>query len=181
VLAALALVMLPGCISTSTDASPPDFATLLTLRHGLGKAVATGNFGLASPSVGAAINIRGSTMHPPKGQSFADVLEQAIAAQLRAAGRFDATAPIRITGLLTGSRAGEDLAHGHATLVADIVVMRGGTRLFARRYDVVTSWDSSFLGAIAIPEAFRQYNALYDQLSRKILSDPDLIAAVNAG
>jgi len=34
-----------------------------------------------------------------------------------------------------------------------------------------------FIGAIAIDEAFLQYNALYAMLVRKVLSDPELIAA----
>lgn len=173
------LLSLTGCISANVDESPPDFATVVALRSRLVRPVATGPFSLASPAVGKPINIRGSTMHPPKGESFADVLGHALDGQLKAAGRFDTAAPVRISGILTDSGAGENIAHGHSALGVDIVVNRAGVQVFARHYSVDARWDSSFIGAIAIPDAFLQYNALYDELSRKILNDPDLVGAIN--
>jgi hypothetical protein len=63
--------------------------------------------------------------------------------------------------VLTGNGAGENFAHGHG----------------------ITPWKanrgSSFIGAVAIPDVVFQYNAIYEQLSRKIVNDPDLVAALN--
>ena len=176
---ACATLLVTGCISADVDEAPPDFSTMLALRAKLAHPVASGPFTLANPALQHAINIRGSTIHPPKGQSFADVLQQAIDTQLKAAGKLDPAATVHISGVLTDSGASENIAHGHAKVGADITVLRNGKPAFTRHYEVVSAWDSSFIGAIAIPDAFIQYNGLYAQLSRKIMADDDLIAALN--
>lgn len=178
-LAAVALVLaLGGCISVNTEDTPPDFHTMLALRAQLPRAVATQRFSLARAELGNSVNIRGSTLHPPKGMTFGDVLQQALDTQLRSAGKLDPAATAAIGGQLTDNTAGENIAHGHAVIGADVFVERGGTRVFARHYAVTSAWDSSFIGAIAIPEAFNRYDGLYSDLARKILNDPDLIAAL---
>ena len=49
--------------------------------------------------------------------------------------------------------------------------------MLAKEYRVEAKWHSDFIGALAIDEAFLQYNALYALLVRQALSDPELIAA----
>ena len=177
--AACLALALAGCISVNTDEAPPDFKTMLSLRAQLPRGVATQPFTFARPDLGRSVNIRGSTMHPPKGMTFGDVLEQALDTQLRSAGKLDPAAPVRIGGQLTDNTAGENIAHGHAVIGADVVVTKAGVAVFKRHYEVQSAWDAAVIGAIAIPDAFLRYNSLYTDLSRKILGDPDLIAALN--
>jgi hypothetical protein len=40
------------------------------------------------------------------------------------------------------------------------------------------SWESSFVGAIAIPAAMNQYGALYKTLVSKLVDDPDFRRAL---
>jgi hypothetical protein len=84
---------------------------------------------------------------------------------------------LRLDGVLTESRASEDFKKGGGSLGARISLWRGGKLVLAKDYRVDTTWHSDFIGALAIEEAFLQYNALYAQLVRKALSDPELIAA----
>ena len=96
---------------------------------------------------------------------------------MKAAGKLDPASPLRLDGVLTESRASEDFKNGGGSLGARISLWRGGKLVLAKDYRVDATWHSDFIGALAIEEAFLRYNALYAQLVRKALSDPELIAA----
>lgn len=117
-------------------------------------------------------------MHPAKGSTFAGFLKETFATELRAAGKLDPAAPLVLSGELTESRAGENLASGTAALGARLTLLRGGKPVFSKPYRVETKWKSDFIGAIAIPDAFRNYNSLYAMLVRQALSDPEMVAAM---
>ena len=57
------------------------------------------------------------------------------------------------------------------------------TRLerICKQLDVSQNWDSSIIGAVAIPVAEAGYSGLYTALIEKLLTDPDFIAAAQAG
>ncbi len=171
---------LNGCIHGPVDEIGPSFETVKLVRSANFQPVALANF-TVSPSQAAfskRINIRGSTMGPPKGADFAAFLKQTFETQLTAAGRFDATAPISISAEMTKNRAVENMSKGSAQIAATFTVMRGEEKRFSRSYEVENLWKSEFIGALAIPEAFRQYNELYGQLIQKVLSDPEFTAAL---
>jgi outer membrane lipoprotein SlyB len=176
-IALLASLGLSGCVSTQVDEAPPSFETLQVLRNRDIPMVALGEFVLA-PGVGRTVSIRGSTMGPPKGGNYAGFLGSTFEKELRAAGKFDSAAVTRISGVLTESRAGENLSTGKAALAARIAVSRDGKELFTKPYRVETQWKSDFIGAIAIPDAFMQYNSLYALLVRQVFADPEFIMAV---
>jgi hypothetical protein len=172
------MLALPACIHAPIDTVPPSFETLRLLREQGVPPMALGVFTATTGAQDQAISIRGSTMRAPKGGNFGDFLRLTFESELTAAGKLDPAAPTSIAGVLTESRAGEDLAKGKATLGARVTVMRDGKVLLEKPYRVEAAWKSDFIGAIAIPEAFRQYNALYAQLVRQIFADPAFIAAV---
>ncbi|MBK8400156.1 MAG: hypothetical protein IPL29_03550 [Propionivibrio sp.] len=62
---------------------------------------------------------------------------------------------------------------GTARLGANFTVDKAGQRLFEKTLSVDSRWDSSFVGAIAIPEAMNQYTALYKELAGKLFDDRD--------
>jgi hypothetical protein len=49
---------------------------------------------------------------------------------------------------------------------------------FDRELSVDTSWESSFIGGIAIPLAANNYEGLYRKLIGKLLDDPAFRVAV---
>lgn len=174
--AAFAAVLLGAC-TTQIDALPPSFETLQVMREAGIPPMALGRFTRGPNGAGRSVTIRLSSMKAPKGADFAEFLGATFETELRAAGKLDPAAPVVIEGVLTESRVGEDFAKGGASLGAQIVLRRSGAVIFTREYRVDTRWQSDFIGAIAIPEAFRQYNSLYALLVRKVLSDPDFLAA----
>jgi hypothetical protein len=172
--ALLASVQLGACTS-QIDAISPSFETVQLLREKAVPSLALGKFIPASRDIGRSVAIRLSVMHAPKGQNFAEFLAASFEAELKAAGKLDPASPLRLEGVLTESHASEDLAKGGASLAATVTLMQSGKAVFSKPYRVETRWRSDFIGAIAIPEAFRQYNSLYALLVRQVLSDPELI------
>jgi hypothetical protein len=172
---------LQGCIHAPVDALGPSFATVKLIRSANFAPVALGDFSAlhAGADFARQINIRGSTMNPPKGGDFSAFLKQTLAAELAAAGRLDAASPISISAAMTKNVAHENLSKGLAQIAATFTITRDGKPVFFRNYEVENRWKSEFIGAIAIPEAFRQYNELYGQLVRKLLSDPEFVAALS--
>lgn len=174
--ALLVCLLLGGC-TTRIDPLSPSLETLRLLRENSVAVMALGRFTSASKDIRNSVTIRLSAMKAPKGRSFAEFLAATFETELVAAGKLDAASPLVLEGILTESRVGEDMAKGEASLGATIRLRRSGVIIFSRPYRVETRWKSDFIGALAIPEAFRQYNSLYALLVREALSDPDLIEA----
>jgi hypothetical protein len=179
-LASCAVLLLAGCAHVRIDEAAPSIETLKIMRAAGIPALSIGTFsdaGGKSP-VARTVSFRGSTMKPPKGETFAGFLRQSFESELKAAGKFDAAAPIALSATLTEGHARENMADGKAALSAEIKLSSGGTAHFSKAYRVETQWKSEFIGALAIPEAFRQYNALYPTLVRQVFADPEFIAAL---
>lgn len=172
---------LAGCISTNIDEVPPSFETLRILRQQDVPPMALGAFTQDKRVIANSVNIRGSTIHPEKGSNFAQFLGLVFATELRAAGKLEPDAPLVLGAELTESRASENLSRGKAALGATVRLTRAGKLVFEKPYRVESEWKSDFIGAIAIPEAFRQFNALYAQMVRQVISDPEFVAAARAG
>lgn len=173
---ACGLLGLAACASQIDEVSP-SFETLQILREQAVPPVAVGQFAPGSKNLGRSVTIRLSVMHAQKGRDFAAFLGNAFETDLRAAGKLDPASALRIEGILTESHLAEDLGKGRASLGATITLRRNGAVVFAKPYRVESSWPSDFIGAIAIPEAFRQYNALYSMLVKQTLSDPEFVKA----
>ena len=176
ILVVAACVMEFACTAPITEL-PPSLETLRILRDQDVPPMALGSFVPASKAIGRSIAIRLSVMHAPKGRNFAEFLGATFETELKAAGRLDPVSPLRLEGVLTESHAGEDFKKGGGTLGARISLIRNGRPVLAKDYRVDATWHSDFIGALAIDEAFFQYNALYAQLVRKVLSDPEFISA----
>lgn len=125
-----------------------------------------------------SINSRAATIKPPSGNSFAAYLGQTLATELNAAGKLDGASRVVVTGFLTESEldsAGFVTASG--SLAARFVVTREDAVVYDKVLRVDAQWESNFIGAIAIPAAISNYNALYPKLARALLEDPAFAAA----
>lgn len=172
----LACFAVGACVSQIDELSP-SIETLQLLRQGGTPLIAIGDFAPASKDVGRKVAVRLSTMHAPKGKNFADFLAATFRAELGAAGKLDPGSALRLDGVLLESRLDEDIAKGRASLSARVILSRSTKAIFSKTYRVESYWKSDFIGATAIPEAFRQYNSLYALLVRKVLMDPAFSAA----
>ncbi|HKX40486.1 MAG TPA: hypothetical protein VJO99_04970 [Burkholderiaceae bacterium] len=143
--------------------------------------VQMGNF-TRGPAMDAAtdtkIGIRATTIFSPYQDSFALYLRETLATDLRAAGLLDPASPVKIDGFLTENKVDPAMSQGTGSLAARFVVTRAGKSVYDKELRADSTWESSFVGAVAIPAAINQYTALYRKLVGKLLDDPAFRAAV---
>jgi hypothetical protein len=179
-LVALAGALLVGCASVQTPAPTPTPETLDKLRQSNIAPSAVGKFGLApgkSPEMDRTLGgLRGSSI-TPAGGTFSEQLKQTIVTELKAAGLYAENSKLVIEGQLTDSKVDAAVSVGTARLAAIFTVNRDGKRVYSKELAVDAQWESSFMGAVALPAAINQYNALYKKLAAKLFEDPEFRAA----
>ena len=122
--------------------------------------------------------IRGNSLSSPINGSFAQYLGESLKVELQSAGLFDPAAATTISGKLTSTEVNGPVGTGTARLGARFVVTRADTVKYDRELMAETSWDSPFIGAVAIPMAAGQYESLYRKLVGTLLDDAAFRAAV---
>ncbi len=181
-LAAL-LAVLTGCASVTMPAAAPSAANAEKLRATKLVPAQMGSFKLATGKPAdmdtTLGGLRGSSVSPANG-SFAGQLRDEIASELAAAGLLDPKSGIVIEGQLTDSMVDAGMSTGKGRLAAKIQVKRGGQTLFDKEVVAEATWESSFVGAIALPAAINQYGALYKTLAGKLFDDADFKRALAA-
>lgn len=121
--------------------------------------------------------MRGSTVTPNDG-TFSNDLRNVLVADLKAAGLYDESSDAVITGQLTDSQVDAAIGTGTGRLAARFTVTRGGRKAFDKEIVADAKWESSFIGAVAIPMAMQQYSGLYQALAGKLFADPEFRAAL---
>jgi hypothetical protein len=120
-------------------------------------------------------------IQPAPGGSFARHLGDTLATDLKAAGKLDEASTLVISGLVTETHVDSNMPTAHAALAGRFTLVRDGKTVFDKTLRVDTAWDSNFVGAVAIPDAFNHYNGLFAQLAAALFADPDFRAAARAG
>ena len=179
-MAAAVTIQLTGC---ATPMGAPQASIDNTTRlRGAGLApAALGSFTLApgqSASMDQSVGLRGSQVHSPYDRSFAQYLKETLRVELDAAGLLDPASQAVISGTLTESDADAAIGTGTAKLAARFVVKRGQAVAYDRTLRADASWESSFVGAVAIPLAAGQYQGLYRKLAGQLFEDPEFRKAL---
>jgi hypothetical protein len=177
-LCGIAVLALAGCAMAPLPLSPPS-AALVGKLSGPGPRFVLGAFvpGRGLPSgADKGLAVRGSTIHPENG-SFAAYLGETLRTQLSASGRLDPTSALMISGVLVRNQVSSGIGTGHAELAAEFTVIRGGIAIFRKTISARREWDSSFIGAAAIPAADIGYAGLYTMLIERLFDDPDFRTA----
>lgn len=177
--AALALAVLLGAC---THAAPVYTASVASVdvTSKLQGAIAVGKFTFA-PGQEAQLNsvgARADTFTSPVNNSFADYIGDAATKDLKAAGKFDPASPRVLTGVLEKnylSAAG--MAVNDSDLIVRFRLAEGGQVLYEQPVEAKREWESSLLGAIAIPRALDNYIVTIQELMRKLFADPQFVAA----
>ncbi len=181
-LAALAAILAAtGCANVKLDATGASPATVEKLRGANLAAAQAGSFKLAAGKPAAMdtalSGLRGNTLEPAKG-SWSQLLKDTLVAELTAAGLYDQASPLVIEGELTDSKVDAAIGTGTGRLAARFVVKKQGQPVFDKELAVDASWESSFIGGVAIPVAMNQYGALYKALVAKLVDDPEFRRAL---
>lgn len=178
-----AAALLGGCAEMPMSPPRATIGNATKLRSGnpvLGP-VEVGKFTLDASkpaSLDTGVNIRSNMVRSPVEGSFAQYLRETLRVELQSAGLLDARSDAVITGTLLDSAVEAPVGAGKALLAARFVVARGGAVRYDRALSVDSSWDSPFIGAVAVPQAAGQYEALYRKLVGVLLDDPAFRAVV---
>jgi hypothetical protein len=179
---ALAAAALTGCASQQIGAHQPSLDTVQVLRQANIPNVSVGEFKRA-PELPAAhdksVSVRLSTISSPAAGSFAAYLRESLITELRTAGKYDASAPTVINGQLTLNELNAAGAStGNSKVAARFSVSRGGAVVYDKVITAQHEWSSSFIGAIAIPEAINQYTHMYARLIEQLFGDQEFTGAL---
>ena len=176
-----AAALMTGCAHQPMGAPVASTDNVQKARTASAAPMQVGNFA-RGPAMDAGtdtkISIRATTIFSPYKDSFALYLKETLATDLRAAGLLDPASPLKIDGFLIENKVDPAMSLGTGSLAARFVVTRAGSPVYDKELRVDATWESSFVGAVAIPAAINQYTALYRKLVGKLLDDPAFRRAV---
>ncbi len=181
VLALFAVLQFAGCATVTLPAPGGTAANVEKLRAAGLQPMTTGEF---KPAAGKAadadkgLSIRGSNSISPTNGSFALQLRDQLAADLKAAGLDASGARAVISAVVTDNMLEAGLNKGTGRLAARFQVRRDGRVVFDKELSASDDWQPSFVAAVAVPDAFNRYGALYQALVGKLIDDPEFRAAV---
>jgi hypothetical protein len=173
---------LTGCASITMSQPKASVETTAKLRGAHAAPVALGSFKLdAGKSAGMdkSMSVRGAnSISSPIEGSFAKYLGETLKVELEAAGLLDPASAVNVSGTLTQSELDPAIGTGTGSLAARFVVQRAGKVNFDRELKVSSEWESSFMGAVAIPAAAGGYEGLYRKLVSALIDDQDFRKAI---
>ncbi|HQU47591.1 MAG TPA: hypothetical protein PLM09_00445 [Casimicrobiaceae bacterium] len=177
-IAMLAASMTSACVSVAP--AYPVSITNATAAHALGAPIKVGAF---VPAPGKEADLKGlraraQVYASPTNDSYAEYIAVAVRSDLAAAGKVDDASP----RVLTGSLEANDVSAGSlvtntATVVVRFKLADGQRTRYDRTLTATDEWESSALGAIAIPRAIQRYVTTVQKLVGMLFADPDFIAA----
>lgn len=178
-LAMLVLTVLSGCALTAPSYSP-FVENAQMLRDSGANKMRVGKF-QADPKTGnnETISLRGASMASPVGGKFTDYLEEAIKSELNAARLFDEKSEVELSGVLIQNDISVgSISEGTGIMEARIVVKRDNQIRFDKTKLVTITFESSFMGAVAIPRGVQEYPNLVQKFLSALYADKEFIAAL---
>lgn len=173
----LATVLLATGCALQAPRYQPSLDNLEALKKSP-SSVALGTFSVQS-GAGGPIGLRGTSMASSVGTDYAAYLADALQQELALAGKLDPKSQIEISGLLLKNDiAAGGISTNSGEIEARIIVKNNGVQRFDKVKRAELSWDSSFVGGIAIPKAQQQYPFIVQRLLTMIWTDADFHAAL---
>ena len=171
------IVTLSSC-ATNPPSYTPSLAASETLEELALNKMRTKEFSSATPDV-EILTIRGGTFNAPHGDSFANYLRKALQKELEMAGLWDESSSTTISGVfLENHLDASGINIGVADLSAEFFISVDDAEVYRQVHSIHHEWDSSFLGAVAIPRANDNYVIAVRQLLLQLFTDPEFIRAV---
>lgn len=177
-LAVMAIALLATGCAMQAPRYQPSLDNVEALKKSSGPPVTVGAFGVQA-GAGGPIGLRGSPMSSPVGADYSAYLADALQRELTLAGKLDPKSKIEISGvLIKNDISAAGISTNSGEIEARIVVKNDGTQRFDKVKRADATWDSSFMGGIAIPKAQAQYPLIVQKLLAAIWADADFQAAV---
>jgi len=176
-LSLISILIISGCTSFAPPYQP-DFELVNKLKSTDLPAMKTGEFTEQNELVNK-ITIRGGPMVSPYEKSYAKYLEKALEEELKQSELWDKSSNIVISGtLLINELDGSGISVGESDMSANFIVTKNGNKLYDKTHTIHHEWESSFVGAIAIPAAQNNYPISIQKLLVKFLSDEEFLTII---
>ncbi|GCL61712.1 hypothetical protein [Pseudaquabacterium pictum] len=158
----------------------PSIANVEQIKKLNPQPIKVGTFQVKSGAEGASsISLRGNPMQSPVGGDYAAYLADALRQELVLAGKFKPDAGIDVRGeLLKNDIAAGGFSTNSGEIEVRFIVLRGNEERYNSVLRASDSWDSSFVGAVAIPKAQQQYPVLVQKLLTTLFADARFQAAI---
>lgn len=132
----------------------------------------------ASNGVGK-ISMRGNSLKSPYGKDMVNYVEVALRSELERAKLLKADSPLRLSAVIEDQDVDVTGASiGKAYIKARFNVRRDEQVLYDKQISAEDVWDSSFVGAVAIPRGAAAYTTTVKKLLNRLYADPEFVAAL---
>lgn len=177
-LSAIAIFAISGCSMKGIEYSP-NFNSINELKdNNLKKMDIKRSFLDKDKNEAISLGRGSNKMLSPYGGSFSKYLEIALEEELKQASLYDHESNIKIKTKLLKNKLDTGMATGTADLSADFKILISNEEVFNKVYEVHHEWESSFVGAVAIPATIENYPVAMQKLIDKFLFDKDVIRII---
>jgi hypothetical protein len=170
----MSMLGLAGCTQT-VPVYDPAFENVQLLKAASARPASVDKFSGGPTS----LIIRGFTSaKSPVGNDFGDYVQDALSRELDKAQLLVMSSDYKIQGKVVDTDVDTGISTGRTSISVEFVVTKEGVERYRK---VVTSgyeWDSSFIGALAIPRGIQSYPKVVGMLLNKLYSDPDFAKAL---
>lgn len=136
--------------------------------------VSVGEFGISKKL--NSISLRGSGMYSPIEKSYGKYLADALQQELKLAKLWSGVSSNIISGeILTNDIDISGFSEGTGEISAKFEITQNGEVKFSKVIESTITFDSSFVGAIAIPNGQNNYKNLVQSLIKNLFQDKDFI------
>lgn len=172
--AVVSLGVLVGCAGPAPHYAP-SIDNVESLKKADVRPARTGTIALAPDlKTGQSLSIRANTMVSGVGGNYGDYLAAALRQELDLAKLHDPNASTEISGILLRNEINAGgFSTNDGTIAARFIVKRGDAVRFDKVKEVTHQWESSLVGAIAIPRATNSYPVMVQMLLAQLLGDAD--------
>jgi hypothetical protein len=121
------------------------------------------------------ISLRAANLKSPVGESFAEYVEDAVKKDLMLADKYSPESTYKIGGvLIRNDLDASGINTGEGIVEAEFYLQDGEKILYKKTITQKHTWESSFLGAIAIQNAIKQYPVMIEKLLIQLFGDDEL-------
>lgn len=128
-----------------------------------------------------SISLRGSSLESPVEKSFAKYIENALILELSKAKLYNDLSPRIISAeVVKNDLDASGFSTGEGIISVAFTITENEQSLFEKTITSKVTWESSFIGAVAIPNAISSYPKLISTLLADLYSDEDFINALKS-
>lgn len=170
----LGSIGLTGCVSAPVASYQPSVENVQALKVAVKNPVAVGTFTGGAKT----ISVRGSSAKSAVGNSYGEYVQAALSSELEKAQLLLPASNLHVRGNVVETDIDAAMGTGKTSIATEFVVSKNGVEKYRKTISAQYSWESSFVGAVAIPRAFETYPKVVEQLLKELYADPDFIKAL---